>query len=57
MPYKVITKVVVNRLKLIMPILVVENQTSFVEGRYNTDNIIISQEVIHSMRTWKGKKG
>lgn len=33
MPYKLLTKVLVNRLKPIMPKLIEENQTSFVEGR------------------------
>lgn len=56
-PYKVLTKVIVNCLKHIMPILVFENQTSFVCGRHITDNVIIAQEVEHSMRIRKGKKG
>lgn len=33
------------------------NQSSFVPGRRTLDNIIVAQEVIHSMRNMSGKKG
>ncbi|KAK5775330.1 hypothetical protein PVK06_043208 [Gossypium arboreum] len=33
------------------------NQTSFVGGRNIMDNVIIAQEVVHSMQHKKGKKG
>ena len=32
-------------------------QSSFVPGRHNTNNIVIAQEAIHSMRNKKGKVG
>ena len=53
--YKVITKTLTNRLKGIMKDLVSPNQNSFVPGRQITDNVIIYQEVLHSMP--KNKKG
>lgn len=56
-PYKLLSKVIVNRLKLAMSILVAENQTSFVGGRHIMDTMVVVQEVIHLMRTYKGKKG
>lgn len=56
-PYKLITTVLVNRLKPVMPRLVGNHQTSFVGGRYIMDNVLIVQEVIHSLRIKKGKKG
>lgn len=56
-PYMLLTKVIVNRHKFSMPILVAENQTSFVSGRNIMDNVVVAQEVIHSMRNRKGKKG
>ncbi|KAL4311775.1 hypothetical protein GQ457_01G012460 [Hibiscus cannabinus] len=40
--YKPITKVVVRRLKLIMPSLITPNQSAFISGRSITDNIIIN---------------
>lgn len=47
--YKVVTKVLANRLKPIFPFVISENQSSFVAGRNATDNAIILQEVVHSM--------
>lgn len=39
-----------------MDILVSPNQVSFVPGGQITDNIVLVQEVIHSMRRKSGKK-
>ncbi|CAN1860134.1 Transposon TX1 uncharacterized 149 kDa protein [Linum perenne] len=55
--YKTITKCLANRLKDLMPDLVHRSQTSFVPDRHITDNIIIVQEVVHSMHAKKGKQG
>ncbi|KAK8632523.1 hypothetical protein V6N13_072914 [Hibiscus sabdariffa] len=55
--YKAITKIIVHRLKLFLPAWVSESQTSFVSGRSITYNIIIAQEIIHSVWHKKGKKG
>lgn len=49
-PYKILSKVIVNRLKPMMPLLVAENQTNFVTGRHIMDNVVVAQEVIHSMQ-------
>lgn len=51
-----LTKVLANRLKSIMPTLVEENETTFVGGRHIINNVLIAQEVIHSMKGRKGKK-
>ena len=40
-----------------MPNLIGPQQTNFVPGRHIIDNIVIAQEVIHSMRKKTGKKG
>lgn len=55
--YKIITKIIANRLKRFMPSLVAPQQCSFVPGRHSSDNIVVAQEVFHSMRSKKGKKG
>ncbi|XP_074301475.1 uncharacterized protein LOC141632870 [Silene latifolia] len=55
--YKIITKMIVNRLKPVLSTLISPMQCSFVPKRQITDNIIIVQEILHSMRNKKGKKG
>jgi len=55
--YKVTTKCLVNRLKPILGKLVSPTQSSFVPGRQISDNRIIVQEVLHSMRRKQGKMG
>ena len=49
--YKTITNTLTNRLKEVMPHLTAPSESSFVPGRQITDNIIIYQEVLHSMRS------
>lgn len=56
MAYKIITKVLANNMKKVLPKLIGQEQTSFVPGHNITDNIIISQEVIHNMRKKLGEK-
>ena len=46
--YKIMTKIMANRLKHILPYLIPENQGGFVKGRKIWDNIILVQEAIHS---------
>ncbi|KAL4379818.1 hypothetical protein GQ457_02G032950 [Hibiscus cannabinus] len=55
--YKALTKVIVNRLKPFLPNLVSDSHASFVPGRSITDNVILAQEVIYSMRWKNGRKG
>lgn len=55
--YKVITKIIAQRLRVIMPYMVSENQSSFIPGRSTVDNIPVLQELIHSFKQLKGKKG
>ncbi|CAN0883999.1 Putative ribonuclease H protein At1g65750 [Linum grandiflorum] len=47
--YKTLTKCVANRIKGLMKDLIHQTQTSFVPGRHITDNILILQEVVHSL--------
>ena len=39
--YKIITKIMANRLKKLLPKLILENQGGFVRGRQILDNIIL----------------
>ncbi|KAH9781703.1 reverse transcriptase domain-containing protein [Citrus sinensis] len=55
--YKTITKMIANQLHSILPHLVGPHQTSFVPGRHITKNIVIAQEVVHSMRKKTGATG
>ncbi|KAA3471164.1 Retrovirus-related Pol polyprotein LINE-1 [Gossypium australe] len=54
--YKIVTKVIANLFKPIFHSFIAQNQVSFVAERQITDNILIAQEIVHSMRTKKGKK-
>ena len=49
MVYKIISKVVANRLKPLLPTLVSIEQSSYVEGRQILNNIIQAHEVVHSL--------
>lgn len=48
--YKILAKVVANRLKNILPFIISEEQTGFLPERSILDGIIIAQEVIHSIQ-------
>lgn len=39
--YKVVSKVIVNRFKPLLSVLIAENQTSFVSGRNIIDNVVV----------------
>lgn len=54
---KLVSKVIVNRLKAVMEGLISPCQASFVPGRQGLDNVIICQEFVHSLRFMKAKKG
>lgn len=51
--YKLLSKVIVNRMKPIMPTLVSDTQGAFVHDNSIFDNILVAHEVTHSM---KGKR-
>lgn len=56
--YKIIAKMLANRMKVILGSPISEAQSAFVPGRAITDNILISEELVHYLK-WKrqGKEG
>ncbi|KAA3478810.1 Beta-glucosidase 46 [Gossypium australe] len=54
--YKLVMKVIANRFKLVFPNIISQEQAGFIAGRNISDNIILAQEVIHSMRCKKNGK-
>ena len=55
--YKIITKVIVARLRPLLDKLVSPLQTAFIPGRKGVDNAIIVQEIIHTLSKKKGRVG
>lgn len=51
--YKIISKILVERLKPWLHKIIFENQSTFISGRMITYNIIIAHELLHSLHTKK----
>lgn len=53
--YKIITKIIVNRIKHMVNIIC-PYHAAFLPQRRTTDNIVITQEILHFSQSYKGKK-
>jgi hypothetical protein len=55
--YKVISKMLSNRMKVILSEIISDHQSAFVPGRLITDNFLLAYECILTLKKKKGKKG
>ena len=55
--YKIVSKILVGRIRPLLDQLISLCQTAFVLGRRGIDNAIVVQEIIHTMGRAKGKFG
>eukprot|EP00253_Pinus_taeda_P009939 PITA_09939 len=51
--YKIVSKVIASRLKPLLPLIISPEQSGYVEGRQITDGIILTHEIIHSLKQSK----
>jgi hypothetical protein len=55
--YKICSKTMANRLRVILDEIIAEEQSAFVPGWLITDNVLIAYECIHYLKNKKGKLG
>ena len=52
-----VTKIIIAQIRPLLPDLLSPLQSAFVRGRHGVDNVIIIQDLIHSMARKKGRGG
>lgn len=55
--YKIISKILTWRLKKLFPWIIFPKQSAFVEGRWITENTVVTQKILHKVRKLKGRNG
>lgn len=55
--FKIITKVLENRLKKTLETVISDNQSAFMAGRLISDNVMVSYEVMHFLKRKKERVG
>ncbi|KAK9277915.1 hypothetical protein L1049_027472 [Liquidambar formosana] len=54
---KIISKILVSKLRPFLSSIVAPAQSSFIPGRLTSDNILITQEAIYTMKKKEGRSG
>ncbi|PKH47876.1 hypothetical protein CRG98_050413 [Punica granatum] len=55
--YKVISKIITTRIKPLLHKIISPNQTAFLEGRWINENGLLTQEILHTMKKTKARRG
>lgn len=55
--YKIVVKILAARLRMYLGKIISPNQGAFVEGKWIAENTIVMQEMVHKVKSYKGKKG
>lgn len=53
--YKVFSKVMANRMRMLLNLIISDNQSAFIKGRQIQDNLIIAHEFFNSLKKKRGR--